>query len=126
MDNRAVRLPQTTCRNIFAHHSAQQSSRRGQTAPSIRPDKEAEAPSIFQQPAEDELVERNEKGEYVIQAPTPVYRNMALSGLEREAEEETGTSGLSGLGWDAGSGSMRWEDGGRREGQGIGLTGSRT
>jgi hypothetical protein len=40
------------------------------------------------------LVERNEKGEYTIQAPTPVYRNMALQGLEREAEEETGTFGL--------------------------------
>jgi hypothetical protein len=90
MDNRAVRLPPTARRNIFAQHSAQQSTRRGQPAPSIRPDKEASAPAIFQQPGEDELVERNEKGEYIVQAPTPVYRNMALSGLEREVEEETG------------------------------------
>lgn len=83
MDNRAVRLPPNARRNIF--HT--QSSRRP-NPPTVRPDREMA--SIFQQPQEDELVERDEQGEYVTAAPQPVYKNMAL-GLGTEADEETGT-----------------------------------
>lgn len=92
MDNRAIRLPPTARRNLFAtaQQQQQQSSRRQNgTAPSIRPDSREVEPDIFQQPAEDELIERNDQGEYVIQAPAPVYRNNANS--EREGDDETGT-----------------------------------
>ncbi|KAF1947017.1 hypothetical protein EJ02DRAFT_392773 [Clathrospora elynae] len=83
MDNRAVRLPPTARRNIFTTH-AQQQPRRQQNVPTIRPDREA----VFQQPAEDELVERTAEGEYVVHAPQPVYRNMALVSLGREGQED--------------------------------------
>jgi hypothetical protein len=89
MDNRAVRLPPSTRRNIFTAHQQQAQSSRRQNVPAIRPDKEASA-AIYQQPGEDELVERNSQGDYVTHAPTPVYRNMALVGLGRDGEDDEG------------------------------------
>ncbi|KAF1837845.1 hypothetical protein BDW02DRAFT_565567 [Decorospora gaudefroyi] len=81
MDNRAIRLPPTTTRrNIFTAHPAQQPRRQ-----KPRPDQDPPEPTIFQQPAEDELVERNSSGEYVTQAPTPVYKDMLR---DADAEEQ--------------------------------------
>jgi len=98
MDNRAIRLPPTARRNLFGaaqqqqqQQQQQQSSRRQNgTAPSIRPDSREVEPDIFQQPAEDELVERDDQGEYVIHAPVPVYRNNNANS-EHEGDDETGT-----------------------------------
>lgn len=86
MDNRAVRLPPNARRNIFST----QTSRR-QNPTTVRPDREA--PSIFQQPQEDELVERDDNGEYKTTAPENVYKNMAL-GFGGDEDEETGESAL--------------------------------
>ncbi|EDU40500.1 hypothetical protein PtrSN002B_005669 [Pyrenophora tritici-repentis] len=93
MDNRAIRLPPTARRNLFATAQQQQqqtSRRQNGTAPSIRPDSREVEPDIFQQPAEDELVERDDQGEYVIHAPDPVYGNNKDAEPEDndEAEQE--------------------------------------
>ena len=82
MDNRAVRLPPGSRHNLFQS----QSSRR-QNPPAVRPDREAA--NIFQQPQEDELVERTEKGEYNVAAPQPVYKHIGR-GIGTEAQEEAG------------------------------------
>jgi hypothetical protein len=50
---------------------------------------------------EDELVERNEKGEYKVDAPSTSYKHLVA--MSREADEETGTSHGS---WD-GKGLVR-------------------
>ncbi|KAH9872656.1 hypothetical protein J1614_005050 [Plenodomus biglobosus] len=81
MDSRAVRLPPNARRNIFHTTS------RRQNATTIRPDHQMSA-NIFQQPTEEEFVERDEQGEYKIAAPHPVYKNMAL-GVAPEEDEET-------------------------------------
>lgn len=52
----------------------------------VRPDREMA--TIFQQPQEDELVERTPQGEYVLYAPTG-YKHMAMA-LGRVADEEAG------------------------------------
>jgi len=96
MDNRAIRLPPTTRRNIFAAHTAQQQQaqpqqqparRQNQAAPSIRPDSREIEQDIFMQPTEDEFVERDDIGEYIVKAPAPVYREM---GVGSEGDEEGG------------------------------------
>ncbi|CAA9958038.1 hypothetical protein PTMSG1_01612 [Pyrenophora teres f. maculata] len=91
MDNRAIRLPPTARRNLFATAQQQQqqqtSRRQNGTTPSIRPDSREVEPDIFQQPTEDELVERDDQGEYVIHAPVPVYRNNNAD-AEREGDDE--------------------------------------
>jgi hypothetical protein len=38
---------------------------------------------------EDELVERDPKGDYILNAPHPSYKHLAL-GLEQEVDAETG------------------------------------
>ncbi|KZM21863.1 hypothetical protein ST47_g6986 [Ascochyta rabiei] len=76
---RAVRPPPGARRNLF------QSSRR-QNPTAVRPD----TATIFQQPMEDELVERTPDGEYALFAPQTVYKHMALGlGNARETDEET-------------------------------------
>ena len=40
------------------------------------------------QPAQEEFVERDAIGEYVVKAPTPVYKDM---GVGSEGDEEAGT-----------------------------------
>lgn len=77
---RAVRPPPGARRNLF------QGTRR-QNPTAVRPD----TATIFQQPMEDELVERGPNGEYALYAPQTVYKHMAL-GLSdgRESDEETG------------------------------------
>jgi hypothetical protein len=95
MDNRAIRLPPTTRRNLFAAHTAQQQQqppqqparRQNQPTPSIRPDSREIEQDIFMQPAEEEFVERDAVGEYIVKAPTPVYRDM---GVGNEVDEEAG------------------------------------
>jgi len=47
--------------------------------------------TIFQQPGDEEFVERDTQGEFKIAAPHHGYRNMAL-GLMEEADAETSTS----------------------------------
>jgi hypothetical protein len=42
---------------------------------------------------EDELVERDEKGQFSVNAPSTMYKQLAM-GVGREADEETGTSGV--------------------------------
>ncbi|KAJ4379170.1 hypothetical protein N0V86_005214 [Didymella sp. IMI 355093] len=45
---------------------------------------------MFQQPMEDEMVERKPDGDYAIFAPQTVYKHMALGlGNGRESDEET-------------------------------------
>jgi hypothetical protein len=96
MDNRAIRLPPTTRRNLFAAQQQEQrpqphpqpARRQDRNAPSIRPDSREIEHDIFMQPAEEELVERDEVGDYVIKAPTPVYKDM---GVGSEGDEEAGT-----------------------------------
>jgi hypothetical protein len=99
MDNRAIRLPPSTRRNIFAAHTAQQPEQRqqphqqaprrqNQNVPSIRPDSREIEQDIFMQPAQEEFVERDAVGEYVVKAPTPVYKDM---GVGSEGDEEVGT-----------------------------------
>ena len=78
---RAVRPPPGSRRNLF------QSARR-QNPTTVRPDREMA--TIFQQPQEDELVERTAQGEYIMYAPQMNYTHMALS-LGREGDEEAGT-----------------------------------
>lgn len=83
---RAVRPPPGARRNLF------QSTRR-QNPTAVRPDT---ATTIFQQPLEDEMVERKPDGEYVMFAPQTVYKHMALGlGNGRDSDEETGGSGCS-------------------------------
>lgn len=75
---RTVRPPPR--RNLF------QSTRR-QNPTAVRPD----TATIFQQPLEDELVERTPNGDYALYAPQTVYKHMALGlGHGRESDEETG------------------------------------
>ena len=79
---RAVHPPPGARRNLF------QSNRR-QNPTAVRPD----TATIFQQPVEDELVERTPNGEYALYAPQTVYKHMALGlGAGRESDEETGMS----------------------------------
>ncbi|KAF9694917.1 hypothetical protein EKO04_007181 [Ascochyta lentis] len=76
---RAVRPPPGARRNLF------QGSRR-QNPTAVRPD----TATIFQQPMEDELVERTPEGEYALFAPQMVYKHMALGlGTAKEIDEET-------------------------------------
>ena len=97
MDNRAIRLPPNTRRNLFAAHTAPQqqqpqptSRRQNQNVPSIRPDSREIQSDIFTQPVEEELVEKDAQGDYITDAPMPVYRNMSTVGLGREGDEEAG------------------------------------
>lgn len=54
--------------------------------------------NIFQQPSEEEFVERDAQGEYKIAAPHPVYKNMvALSGAPEEDEESNQDNEVIGL-----------------------------
>tara|TARA_R110002003_G_scaffold48_3_gene3918 strand:+ start:26130 stop:26438 length:309 start_codon:yes stop_codon:yes gene_type:complete len=78
---RPVRPPPTSRRALF--HA---STRRQPPTSVVRPD----TATIFQQPMEDELVERNEKGEYKVDAPSTSYKHLVA--MSREADEETGTS----------------------------------
>ncbi|KAL1793702.1 hypothetical protein ACET3X_008684 [Alternaria dauci] len=112
MDNRAIRLPPTTRRNIFAshtaqnpdhrqqqhhHHHQQQPRRQNTTAPSIRPDSREIEADIFLSSADEDLVERDSLGEYIVKAPTPVYRDMgAGSEDDDETEQENQVIGLYG------------------------------
>lgn len=82
---RAVRPPPAARRTQF------QGTRR-QNPTAVRPD----TATIFQQPMEDELVERMPSGEYALYAPQTVYKHMAL-GLAggKVVDEETGTFLLS-------------------------------
>jgi hypothetical protein len=100
MDNRAIRLPPTTRRNIFASHTAQNPDQRQQpqhaparrqngAAPSIRPDSREIEADIFSSSADEDFVERDALGEYIVKAPTPVYRDM---GVGSEEDDETGMS----------------------------------
>jgi hypothetical protein len=95
MDNRAIRLPPNTRRNLFAAHTTQQqqqptSRRQNQNAPSVRPDSREIQQDIFTQPVEDELVEKDAQGDYIVHAPIPVYKNMGTVGLGPEGDEEAG------------------------------------
>ncbi|KAH6866337.1 hypothetical protein J4E91_007709 [Alternaria rosae] len=114
MDNRAIRLPPTTRRNIFAAHTTQQQQtqsqqpparRQNQAAPSIRPDSREIEQDIFMQPTQDEFVERDDIGEYVVKAPAPVYREMGVgSEGDEEGEQENEMIQLYGktnAQWDA-------------------------
>jgi hypothetical protein len=40
---------------------------------------------------EDELVERDEKGQFKVNAPSTMYKHLNM-GMGRETDEETGTS----------------------------------
>lgn len=99
MDNRAIRLPPNARRNLFAAHTAQQqqqqqptSRRQNQNAPAVRPDSREIQPDIFTQPVEDELVEKDVQGDYIVHAPIPVYKNMSTVVLGPEGDEEAGES----------------------------------
>ncbi|KAG9196044.1 hypothetical protein G6011_01165 [Alternaria panax] len=115
MDNRAIRLPPTTRRNIFASHTAQNPDQRQQphhqparrhnaAAPSVRPDSREIEQDIFMQSSDEEFVERDALGEYIIKAPTPVYRDMGVgSEGDEEAEQENEVVNLYGkanVQWD--------------------------
>ncbi|OAL50945.1 hypothetical protein IQ07DRAFT_479582, partial [Pyrenochaeta sp. DS3sAY3a] len=99
---RAVRPPPASRRNLFPGTS----SRRTNTT-TIRPDREATATNIFQQPGEDELVERDASGEYVVFAPQMGSKNMGMpGGGDAEGEEEAERQiinlyGKSTAHWDA-------------------------
>lgn len=99
MDSRAIRLPPNTRRNLFAAHTSQQqphqqqqptSRRQNQNAPAVRPDSREIQQDIFTQPVEDELVEKDAQGDYIVHAPMPVYKNMGTVGLGPEGDEEVG------------------------------------
>ncbi|KAH7087659.1 hypothetical protein FB567DRAFT_525449 [Paraphoma chrysanthemicola] len=75
---RPVRPPPTSRRALF-----HPSTRRQPPTSVVRPD----TATIFQQPMEDELVERNEKGEYKVDAPNTSYKHLVA--MSREADEET-------------------------------------
>ncbi|KAH6622360.1 hypothetical protein C7974DRAFT_220659 [Boeremia exigua] len=76
---RAVRPPAGARRNLF------QSTRR-QNPTAVRPD----TATIFQQPMEEEMVERTSNGEFALYAPQTVYKHMALGlGSGRESDEDT-------------------------------------
>jgi hypothetical protein len=64
----------------------QSSTRRQQPTSVVRPD----TATIFQQPMDDELVERDEKGQYIVTAPSSMYKHLAQ--MREGADEETGTS----------------------------------
>jgi hypothetical protein len=61
------------------------STRRQPPTSVVRPDT---ATTIFQQPMDDELVERDEKGQYIVTAPSSMYKHLAQM---REGDDETGT-----------------------------------
>lgn len=91
---RAVRPPPGARRALFAPHAP---SRR-QNPTSVRPD----TANIFEQPMEDELVERDAKGEYAMCAPHTTHKHLAL-GLAQERDEEAGKftkSEIKHLQWD--------------------------
>lgn len=70
-------------------------STRRQAQPSVvRPD----TATIFQQPMEDELVERDEKGQYKINTPSTMYKHLAM-GMGRESDEEAGMETMCGGTW---------------------------
>ncbi|KAF2128379.1 hypothetical protein P153DRAFT_367527 [Dothidotthia symphoricarpi CBS 119687] len=73
---RPTRPPPTSRRNLF--HA---SSRRPH--PTVR----ADTSNIFQQPMEDELVERLPSGDYTVYAPQTAYAHMAMAGNENEGDE---------------------------------------
>jgi hypothetical protein len=78
---RAVRPLPGTRRNLF-----HQGTRR-QNPTSVRPD----TANIFQQPMDEELVERTPTGEYALYAPQTTYKHMALGlGGGQEVDEEIG------------------------------------
>lgn len=81
--DRAIRPPPTSRRALFAPSREPHVSRRANNPPSIRPD----TATIHTQPPEDYLVARDEKGEYIVNAPSSAYKNVG-----RETDEETGTS----------------------------------
>jgi hypothetical protein len=75
--NRATRPPPS--RRALFHAST-----RRPTAPSVvRPD----TATLYPQTMDDELVERDEKGEYKVNAPSSMYKHLAQM---READEEIG------------------------------------
>ena len=76
---RAIRPPPTSRRALFPPPNRPQRS----NPPSIRPD-------TAHQSLEDNLVERDEKGEYKVNAPSNAFKNMVL-GVGREVDEEMGT-----------------------------------
>ncbi len=82
---RAVRPPPGARRALF-----NQPSRR-QNATTVRPDRDLA--TIFQPPQEDELVERDSQGEYVLYAPIG-YKHMAMA-IGMEMDEEEGESSRS-------------------------------
>ncbi|CAI9627541.1 hypothetical protein GT037_009210 [Alternaria burnsii] len=99
MDNRAIRLPPTTRRNIFASHTAQNPDQRQQpqhaparrqngAAPSVRPDSREIEADIFSSSADEDFVERDALGEYIVKAPTPVYRDMGVGSEEDDESEQ--------------------------------------
>lgn len=61
-----------------------QSTRRQPPTSVVRPD----TATIFQQPMDDEIVERDDKGQYIVTAPSSTYKQMVHM---REGDEETGT-----------------------------------
>ena len=78
---RAVRPPPGTRRNLFHQGTRRQN-------PTVRPD----TANIFQQPMDDELVERTPSGEYALYAPQTMYKHMVLGlGGGQEVDEDAGT-----------------------------------
>jgi hypothetical protein len=76
--NRATRPPPS--RRALFHAS----TRRPAAPAVVRPD----TATLFPQTMDDELVERDEKGEYKVNAPSSMYKHLAQM---READEEIGT-----------------------------------
>lgn len=85
---RAIRPPPSrrALFNSTSHNPSTHAPTRRVNPTSVRPD----TANIFTQPQEDELVERDSQGEYVLNAPHPSYKHLAL-GLEQEVDEEAGT-----------------------------------
>jgi hypothetical protein len=88
--HRAVRPPPSR-RALFhstAHNPPAHPSTRRQNPTSVRPD----TTNIFTQPMEGELVERDQKGEYVMCSPQTTYKHLALglSGGRNGVDEDTG------------------------------------
>jgi hypothetical protein len=62
------------------------STRRQPPTSVVRPD----TATIYAPTMDDELVERDEQGQYKVNAPSTMYKHLAM-GTGREADEETGT-----------------------------------
>jgi hypothetical protein len=84
---RAIRPPSSrrALFNSTSHNPSTHAPTRRTNPTSVRPD----TANIFAQPMEDELVERDPKGDYILNAPHPSYKHLAL-GLEQEVDAETG------------------------------------